>query len=83
MIPASFTFHILFLDANHLGSLFPIISKTSRKRSVRIRDKSLKKSQKAVKHKISQLFMVDLMGVEPTTSRMRTERSPTELQAQI
>ena len=83
MIPASFAFHILLLDANHLDSLFPIISKTSRKRSVRIRDKSLKKSQKAVKHKISQLFMVDLMGVEPTTSRMRTERSPTELQAQI
>ena len=83
MIPASFTFHILFLDANHLDSLFPIISKTSRKHSVRIRDKSLKKSQKAVKHKISQLFMVDLMGVEPTTSRTLTERSPTELQAQI
>ena len=83
MIPASFTFHILFLGANHLDSLFPIISKTRQKRSVRIRDKSLKKSQKAVKHKISQLFMVDLMGVEPTTSRMRTERSPTELQAQI
>ncbi len=83
MKPASFTFRILFLDANHLGSIFPTISKISQKRSVRIRDKSLKKSQKAVKHKISQLFMVDLMGVEPTTSRMRTERSPTELQAQI
>ena len=40
------TFHILFLDANHLGSTFPIIPKTSRKRSVRIRAKSLKKLQK-------------------------------------
>ena len=31
----------------------------------------------------SRAVLVDLMGVEPTTSRMRTERSPTELQAQI
>lgn len=62
MIPASFAFHILLLDANHLDSLFPIISKTRQKRSVRIRDKSLKNRKKAVKHKISQLFMVDMGG---------------------
>ena len=29
-----------------------------------------------MKCKISQLFMVDLKGFEPSTSRMRTERSP-------
>ena len=32
--------------------------------------------QKAVKYEISQLFVVDLKGFEPSTSRMRTERSP-------
>ena len=32
--------------------------------------------KKAVKYEISQLFMVDLKGFEPSTSRMRTERSP-------
>ena len=31
--------------------------------------------KKAVKYEISQLFLVDLKGFEPSTSRMRTERS--------
>ena len=35
-----------------------------------------KSCKKAVKYEISQLFVVDLKGFEPSTSRMRTERSP-------
>ena len=35
-----------------------------------------KKLQKAVKFIISRLFVVDLIGIEPTTLRMRTVRSP-------
>ena len=41
--------------------------------SIQIPSKSCKK---AVKYEISQLFVVDLKGFEPSTSRMRTERSP-------
>ena len=35
-----------------------------------------KSCKKAVKLIISRLFMVDLIGIEPTTLRMRTVRSP-------
>ena len=34
-----------------------------------------KSCKKAVKYGISQLFVVGLKGFEPSTSRMRTERS--------
>ena len=37
---------------------------------------SWKSCKKAVKCWISRLFMVDSKGFEPSTSRMRTERSP-------
>ena len=35
-----------------------------------------KKSQKSVKLMVSRIFLVDLIGIEPTTLRMRTVRSP-------
>jgi hypothetical protein len=46
----------------------------------KIKFRTKKKSQKAIW--LSD-FLVEMMGVEPTTSRMRTERSPTELHPQM
>ena len=63
-----------FLDANRLRSALSAVFKTYRKRLVRIHTNLLNKLRKAVKYVISQLFVVDLKGFEPSTSRMRTNQ---------
>ena len=51
---------------------FPKLAGNTRFASMQSPSNSCKK---AVKYGISQLFVVDLKGFEPSTSRMRTERS--------